>query len=89
MFCTLLEKTDEFAKYDEPRLHMERLMRVRLVEFNLSLHILIPLEKAGVRTLGDLTRKTRKELLSISQLGKTRVDKLEAFLKYNMLSLAK
>lgn len=89
MYCSPQIETDSFAKYDEPRIHMERLMRVKLVEFDLSLRILIPLEDAGIKTLGELTKKTRKDLLSISQLGKTKVEKLENFLKYHMLSLAK
>ena len=89
MYCTLPEKTDEFEKYDEPRIHMERLMKAKLVEFDLSLRILIPLEDAGIRTLGDLTKMTRKDLLSINQLGKTKVEKLEKFLEYYLLSLAK
>lgn len=80
---------NEFDKYDEPRLHMERLMRVRLVEFDLSLRILIPLEKAGIKTLGDLTSRTRTDLLAISQLGITAVGRLEAFLEGYALSLKK
>ncbi len=83
------DNSNEFDKYDEPRLHMERLMRAKLVEFDISLRILIPLEKAGIKTLGDLTSKTRKDLLKINQLGKAAVEKLEAFLDYQMLSLAK
>ena len=89
MYSSLPEKTDEFAKYDEPRIHMERLMKTKLVEFDLSLRILIPLEDAGIKTLGDLTKRTRKDLLSINQIGKTKVDNLEKFLAYHLLSLAK
>ena len=48
---------DSFDKYDEPRLHMEKLLKARLTEFDLSLRILIPLEKAGVKTLGDLVKQ--------------------------------
>ena len=87
MYCSPPIETDSFEKYEEPRIHMERLMKVKLVEFDLSLRILIPLEDAGIKTIGDLIKKTRKDLLNISQLGKTKVDKLESFLKYHMLSL--
>lgn len=85
----LPEIIDEFAKYDEPRIHMDRLMKAKLVEFDLSLRILIPLEDAGIKTLGDLTKRTRKDLLNISQLGKTKVEKIESFLAYHKLTLAK
>lgn len=81
--------SSEFDKYDEPRIHMERLMRVKLVEFDISLRILCPLESAGIKTLGDLTSKTRKELLAINQLGKIAVEFLENFLHHHRLSLAK
>lgn len=79
----------DFDKYDEPRLHMERLMKAHLVEFELSLRILCPLEKAGIRTLGDLVKHTAKGLRKINQLGRISVETLERFLAYHSLSLAK
>lgn len=79
----------EFDKYDEPRIHLEKLLSTVLVEFDLSLRILLPLESAGIRTLGDLTRCTREKLLKIPQLGVVSVGKLEGFLQYHRLSLAK
>lgn len=87
MFVTLTE-SNEFEKYDEQRLHMERLMKAKLVEFDLSLRILIPLEKAGIKTLGDLVKQTRETLRKISQIGKFSVETLENFLEYHGLSLA-
>lgn len=80
--------TNEFDKYDEPRLHMERLLKAHLVEFDLSIRILIPLEDAGIITLGDLTRQTKKSLREIKSLGRISVEKLERFLAYHHLSLA-
>ncbi len=88
MFATPIT-TSDFDKYDEPRLHMERLMKVRLVEFDLSLRILCPLERAGIKTLGDLVKHSRKSLRKINQLGKLSVETLEKFLDYHGLSLAK
>lgn len=76
-----------FDKYDEPRLHMERLMRVHLTEFDISLRILIPLESAGITRLGDLVKQSRKSLRRINQLGRISVDRLEEFLAYHGLSL--
>ena len=78
----------DFDKYDEPRLHLERLMKAHLVDFDLSLRILLRLEEAGIRTLGDLTIRTREQLLGINQLGVVSVQKLEDLLTYLGLSLA-
>ena len=77
----------DFDKYDEPRLHMERLMRCPLIDFDLSLRILIPLESVGIRTLGDLTRQTKKTLRTIPQIGAGTIDKIESFLKRLDLAL--
>ena len=76
---------NEFDKYDEPKLHIERLMRVKLIEFGLPIRILIPLDKAGIRTLGDLTRQSIKSLRCIKSLGKISIKKIEEFLEYQHL----
>lgn len=81
--------TTEFAKYDEPVLHMERLLKARLVEFNISMRILCPLDSAGIKTLGDLLKQSKRSLREIKQLGKLSVETLEKFLAYHRLSLAK
>lgn len=80
---------DSFDKYDEPRLHMEKLMKAHLIEFDLSMRILCPLEKAGIRTLGDLTRLSKKQLKKINRLGRLSVATLERFLAYHGLNFAK
>lgn len=76
-----------FDKYDEPRLHMERLLKTRLIEFDLSTRILFPLEDAGIHTLGDLTKHSVDSLLRIPMLGKGRVAQISSFLSYHNLSL--
>lgn len=80
--------TDDFDKYDEPRLHMERLLRAKLIEFDISIRILIHLEDAGIKTLGDLTRQTRKSLRRVNQLGKISIDILEQLLHRYGLTFA-
>lgn len=80
--------SDDFDKYDEPRLHMECLMKAPLIDFDLSIRILIPLESAGIRTLGDLTKQTRESLKAIRSLGNTSIKKLENLLAYHKLSLS-
>ena len=79
----------DYDKYDEPRLHMERLMRVRLTDFDIPLRILIILERGGVKTLGDLCSLSRKDLMMIPQIGKTSAERLEAELARYDLSLKK
>lgn len=85
--CSVPNPTNEFDKYDEPRIHMERLLKAPLVDFDISLRILIPLESAGIRTLGDLTKQTRKSLQAIKSLGRISVEKLDCFLAYHRLAL--
>lgn len=80
---------NNFDKYDEPRLHMERLMRVHLVEFDLSLRILLPLESAGIKTLGDLVKQSKKSLRKIKNLGRISVEHLETFLSRQGLTLCR
>ncbi len=77
-----------FDKYDEPRLHMERLLKVRLVEFDISIRILIPLEKAGIKTLGDLVHQTPDSLAKIPQVGRLSVGILQKLLDRLGLSFA-
>lgn len=79
---------ENFDKYDEYRLHMETLMKAHLVEFDLSLRILIPLENAGIRTLGDLSKHSKESLRKINQLGRLSVERLDALMKQLGLSLA-
>lgn len=68
---------------------MEKLLNAHLIEFDISLRILCPLEKAGIRTLGELIKQSAKSLRNINQLGRISVETLESFLTYHGLSLAK
>lgn len=79
----------DFDKYDEPRLHMERLMKAHLIEFDISLRILIPLENAGIRTLGDLIKRKESDLQNIRMLGAVAIAFIEKFVSYHGLALAK
>lgn len=77
-----------FDKYDEPRLHMEALLSAHLIEFDISLRILCPLEKVGIRTLGDLTSRRRSSLAKIKQLGVLAMETLDKLLERYDLSFA-
>lgn len=78
----------DFDKYDEPRLHTERLLRAKLVEFDISIRILLPLEKAGIKTLGDLVQQRYDNLLCVPQIGRTSVNVLKKLLDRLDLSFA-
>lgn len=78
----------EFDKYDEPRLHMERLKRAHLIEFNLPIRILCQLEKIHIRTLGDLLKTSFARLREINQFGVKSEATIREFLAYHGLSLA-
>lgn len=89
MYATITEDTSALDYYDEPRLHMERLLRAPLIEFDISLRILLPLEAVGVRRLKDLIKYSHKRLLKVNRLGVHAVAELEALLASLDLSLAK
>lgn len=80
---------ENLDKYEERRLHMEQLYKSHLIEFDLSMRILIPLENAGIRTLGDLAKQSKASLRRINQLGRLSVEKLDMLMERLGLELAK
>ena len=71
-YYMFVSKTEpSFDKYDEPRLHIERLYRTHLAIFDLPVPILIRLENGRVKTVGDLCSCTRKQIRSIKGIGAT------------------
>lgn len=87
MYKTTTDDVIDFDKYDEHRLHMERLMKTHLVEFDINIRILCSLERAGIRTLGDLVKQDRASLAKIFNIGKLAIKTLEEFLASQDLSL--
>lgn len=79
---------NSFDKYDEPRLHMEALYNAHLIEFDLSMRILIPLEDAGIRRLGDLVKHKRSEIRQIKQIGRTSMACLDKLMERLALTFA-
>lgn len=66
-----------FDEYDEPRLHTERLLKTRLIDFDLSMRILCPLEDRGIKTLGDLTQISKRQLRRMPRMGRLSAQILE------------
>lgn len=86
MFANITPDSD-FDKYDEMRLHMEVLLSSPLIDFDISMRILIPLENAGIRRLRDLLCLSREDLLKVNRLGVKAVDEMERLLDRLGLSL--
>ena len=80
MYVLADNSRSEFDRYNEPALHMERLLKARLVEFTLPLNLLIHLEAINVRTLGDLVKKRAADLLKARRIGPISVRLLERLL---------
>ena len=76
-----------FDKYDEMRLHMQRLLSASLIEFDIPMKIIVPLDNAGIRRLKDLVCKSRKDLMKINRLGEKSLSIIERLLYQLGLSL--
>jgi len=76
-------------KYDEYRLHMEKLLSASLVDFDIPARILIPLWDARIKRIGDLIRMSKDELLAVNRMGVVSVKYLETFLAHHKLALKK
>lgn len=88
---TIMEESlsKQFEKFDEYRIHMETFLSAPLIDFDIPLRILIPLENAGIKRLRDLVSLTREELLAVPRLGIVAVEHLEKLLSHYDLSLKK
>lgn len=78
----LPDPVDNLDKYDEPRLHLKVVMAEPLVTFDLSLRILIPLENAGIRRVGDLAAQTPQSLKKVRMLGAAGIAQLQRLMDF-------
>lgn len=69
--------------------HMAQVLRARLNELGVPPPVLRILKGRGIVTLGDLTGRSRGDLLRIRFLGRDNVDALERLLKTMDLNLKK
>lgn len=78
MFALTEDIHREFAdKYQEPRLHIEALLRASIVTLDLPAFILYRLDAAGVRTVGDLLKARTSGLSHIHGIGSGAVREVE------------
>lgn len=80
---------NSFDKYDEEHLHMEALYNIKLVQHDLPMRILLPLERSGIVTIGDLVNCTRERLMQVRNLGALGIKRIEDYLEFMDLELKK
>ena len=72
---------DEYAssidEYDEQSLHMRQLLKMKLVDLDLSVRALNCLKAAEVDTLGDLVTYNRSDLMKFRNFGKKSLTELD------------
>ena len=72
---------DEYAssidEYDEQSLHMRQLLKMKLVDLDLSVRALNCLKAAEVDTLGDLVTYNRTDLMKFRNFGKKSLTELD------------
>ncbi len=73
-------------EFDEEVLHMRQLLKMRLVDMNLSVRALNCLKAADVETLGDLVQYNKTDLLKFRNFGKKSLSELDDLLESLNLS---
>ena len=64
-------------EYDEESLHMRQLLKMKLVDLDLSVRALNCLKAAEVDTLGDLVMYNRTDLMKFRNFGKKSLTELD------------
>lgn len=85
MAYALPDPPPSLDRYDEPRLHMEKFLSIKLVEFDISPRILFPLADNGIVTIGDLVKSSPRELAKIKNIGASSIAFLRKFLDHHYL----
>ena len=73
-------------EFDEEVLHMRQLLKMKLVDMNLSVRALNCLKAADVETLGDLVQYNKTDLLKFRNFGKKSLTELDDLLESLNLS---
>jgi len=72
-----VEEKSSTEEFDENSLHMRQLLKVPLVDLDLSVRALNCLKSADVKTLGDLVSYNRNDLLKFRNFGKKSLTELD------------
>jgi len=71
------EYSSSIDEYDEQSLHMRQLLKMKLVDLDLSVRALNCLKAAEVETLGDLVTYNRSDLMKFRNFGKKSLTELD------------
>ena len=71
------ENASSIDEYDEQSLHMRQLLKMKLVDLDLSVRALNCLKAAEVDTLGDLVTYNRSDLMKFRNFGKKSLTELD------------
>ena len=71
------EHASSIDEYDEQSLHMRQLLKMKLVDLDLSVRALNCLKAAEVDTLGDLVTYNRSDLMKFRNFGKKSLTELD------------
>ena len=71
------EDASSIDEYDEQSLHMRQLLKMKLVDLDLSVRALNCLKAAEVDTLGDLVTYNRSDLMKFRNFGKKSLTELD------------
>lgn len=82
MYVKAEPEINSIDKYDEFRLHWEKILSCSITDLDIPMRIAIPLdEQLGVRRIGDLLKLKREDLLKVKRIGPKSVDDLEEILQ--------
>ena len=88
LFVNLTEKVDEVEEVDDPEEeNREKILEMTIEELDLSVRSFNCLKRAGINTVGELTRKTSEEMMKIRNLGKKSMEEIQQKLDELDLSL--
>lgn len=71
-----------YEKYEEPKLHMRKLCSQHLLTLDLNIRTLCSLERAGIRTIGDLVQRSEGEVAQVWRLGSKSMEEIKRALSF-------
>ena len=75
------EVKSDSDEFDETSLHMRQLLKMKLVDMDLSVRALNCLKAADVETLGDLVTYNKADLLKFRNFGKITMKEIQKWIE--------